>query len=179
MVMNQEAEDLVGAAQEIEQFAGFAERYCRLIEEAQLYNKAAFLREAQPLLFALCSRAMELPDLEPDSESVLESEITDAAWRQVFNSLGTLLGKHDPYRVVFDPIDPEESEPVCGSLSDDLADIYRDLKNGLISRNSPEKLAEVIWEWKFSFQNHWGRHATEALRVIHSLLYGPYSITDS
>jgi hypothetical protein len=173
--MNQQLEDLVGTL-EIGQFADAAERYCKLIEEAQRYEKAAFLREAQPLLFDLCLRATALPDIDPVSESVLERALSDANWRQVFNSLRTLFDSRDPYRIIFDPIDPDDVEPVYGSLSDDLSDIYRDLKDGLINRNSPEKLADVIWEWKFSFQTHWGQHATNALRVIHSLLYGPYSI---
>lgn len=70
------------------------------------------------------------------------------------------------YRVVFDPHDLEAvDEPVMGLLSDDLADIYRDLAKGL-SLHAQGHLAEACFEWSLGYRHHWARHAVNALAAI-------------
>ena len=45
------------------------------------------------------------------------------------------------------------------------------------TRSSPSLGADgdlrraIVWEWRFSYENHWGRHAIGAMRAIHALLY--------
>lgn len=71
------------------------------------------------------------------------------------------------YREVYNAFDWKASdEPVEGELHDDLADIYRDLSEGLyIHRHvSP---AEAERYWGQSFRYHWGEHATGALRALY------------
>ena len=72
----------------------------------------------------------------------------------------------DSYSEVFDPYDREDHEPVVGSLSDDLLDVYRDIRGGLWSWET-DATANAIWEWRFSFDTHWGDHAADALRALH------------
>ena len=62
---------------------------------------------------------------------------------------------------------PEKA--VVGSLADDIADIYRDVVSGLRAFQSGLR-AEAIWEWGFNFRDHWGRHATEAIKALHAWL---------
>lgn len=69
----------------------------------------------------------------------------------------------DLYWEVFDPY--EEAPLVCGSLSDDLLDVYRDLRRGLLIYDAG-KVGSAVWEWKFHFTNHWGDHAVDALRAL-------------
>jgi hypothetical protein len=30
---------------------------------------------------------------------------------------------------------------------------------------------DIIWEWEFGFETHWGEHATNAIRALYWLLY--------
>jgi hypothetical protein len=70
------------------------------------------------------------------------------------------------YQVVFDPHDFEtQDEPVTGMLADDLADIYRDLAEGL-DNASKGHLEEAYFDWSQSYQSHWARHAVNALAAI-------------
>jgi hypothetical protein len=55
-------------------------------------------------------------------------------------------------------------------VSDDLADIWLDLKHGLLALDDGAPPDDVTWEWRFGFYAHWGRHATEALRALHARL---------
>ena len=70
------------------------------------------------------------------------------------------------YRVVFDPHDLEaEDEPVMGMLADDLADIYRDLAEGL-DQARQGNLEAACFDWCLSYRTHWARHAVHALTAI-------------
>ena len=72
----------------------------------------------------------------------------------------------DRYWQVFDPT--EDDEAVFGTLADDIADIYRDLKEGLVLIEAHEVPPEdIIWNWRFSFYSHWGKHAMDALLTVH------------
>jgi hypothetical protein len=90
-------------------------------------------------------------------------------WSQLYNALREKLGDGDLYWHVFDPI--KENEAIRGSLADDIAGVYGDLKEGLNLKES-EKVPprDIIFEWRFGFYSHWGRHAINALRTIHCLL---------
>ena len=46
-----------------------------------------------------------------------------------------------------------------------LAAMYRDLRAGLLKWERGEA-GEALWEWRFGFENHWGKHATGALRAL-------------
>jgi hypothetical protein len=83
--------------------------------------------------------------------------------------IGTKLGDHDLYSVVFDPSE-RDSAPVTGSLADDVADIYRDLQDGFAELRAGRS-ANALWQWKFGFDRHWGKHAGEANYALHSFPY--------
>lgn len=52
--------------------------------------------------------------------------------------------------MVFDP--RTDNEAIHGSLSGDIADIYRDLKDGIVLKETNEVPAsETIFEWRFGF----------------------------
>ena len=109
-------------------FRGLAEEYVALIDGVEAGEK--LLAELASLLPRLYSSATELPDVRPegDDEPARESRFED--WQLIGGRLDRLLGDHDLYWAV-DPTGTAEQEPTAGSLSDDLADIYLDLNDGL------------------------------------------------
>ena len=69
------------------------------------------------------------------------------------------------YSTTVDALDPA-SDLACGDLNDDLRDIARDLADGLALFDRGAT-SSAIWHWRFTFESHWGRHAVEAIRVLH------------
>ncbi len=57
------------------------------------------------------------------------------------------------------------TEPTARALWDDLADIYRDLRRGLHLYESGQQV-DAIWDWRFSYDTHWGKHVVDAIRVL-------------
>lgn len=86
-------------------------------------------------------------------------------WHRLFRSLRRKLGTCDQYWKFFNPF--VKDKPVLGSLADDLADIYGDIRPGLqlYKHGSSDAKRTAIWNWRFHI-SHWGRHATGALRAL-------------
>ena len=155
-----------------ERFGAVAEQFCRSVEASPRMQREQFLLGMHRLLPLLIHEAASLPDVPVDytSDEKPKIRMTSEDWQSLYYSLQEMLGDWNQYRQVFDPIN--DSEVVIGTLSDDFGDIYRDLKEGLgIIRTDSTKTADAIWEWRFSFLSHWGKHALDALQAIHSRIY--------
>ena len=131
---------------------------CAFIEDAESFGLPERLQRARQQLLALYAAAADLPHVEPIDTGTSPSFPLPENWCG--------FEGFDSYWEVFDPYDHEDHEPVVGSLSDDLLDVYRDIRGGLWSWEK-NATANAIWEWRFSFESHWGDHAVDALRAIH------------
>lgn len=142
-------------------FVDEAAGFCALVSERKPTVEA--LRRS---LVTLVAAALELRPVEPtDADHPLTEEIGKATAR-VVDSVRSALGAADRYWEVFDPRVREE--PVAASLADDIGDIFRDLRTGL-ALHAEGHPADAIWHWRFTFEMHWGDHATDALRALHRL----------
>jgi len=95
----------------------------------------------------------------------IEGKASDGAgWQQVYQRAAALPFQY--YGSIFDPQSVPPEDPVIGDLADDIADIHRDLSEGL-SLYDQGHYPEAEWSLWFSFQSHWGRHATGAIRALH------------
>jgi hypothetical protein len=143
------------------------ERYCTIVETAEQWDRTTFtwaVAEALAGLMAAASRlapvqapAVELPD-GPSSE----------AWVERFHGVQNALGDWADYWTTQGPFGEEADTAVLLPLADDLADIWRDLKPGLLGLAAGAPLDAALWDWRFTFYTHWGAHAVEALRVLHA-----------
>jgi hypothetical protein len=169
----------VGDDPAVEAFLTLARRYCETVETREPDDPVSFLRNVQPLLAGLCHAALLLPGLDeidlPNGGEGLDTR-DDAhglidRWRPLMQGLIDDLGADADYWEMFDPY--ELAHPLQGSLADDLADVFIDLDEGLRRWDGADFALRraIVWEWRFSYENHWGRHATSALRAIHALLY--------
>jgi hypothetical protein len=148
-------------------FADRARAYCNAIDRMEDVSFGEWLTSVHAALAAVYHAGLLLPDIASISD---EEASTEGYSLRLFENLRDYLGEHDVYRMVWDPLDHED-EAILAHLSYDLSDIYQDLIEGLDLIESGAHPADVIWRWRESFRMHWGRHATDAMRVIHGLRY--------
>lgn len=146
-------------------FAEIVHRYCGWAESLPLDSNGDILK-AQKLLAELHLAVLNLPDHVFGDDAEVE-DVSTEKWEIVRDRFSNL--PIEGYWVVFDPTQDEDNEPVYGLLSDDLADIYQNIKYGLLLFEAGH-IEEAIWEWKFNFNIHWGRHLVNAQSVIYSWL---------
>lgn len=113
-------------------------------------------------LSTLFTMAVDLPQCECEWA---DSTLTDDDWTATFKRFGQLPVGY--YGAICDPLEVPAGEAALGDLADDLADIWRDLKEGLILFDSGDREA-ASFRWQESFAIHWGDHAANALAVVHS-----------
>jgi hypothetical protein len=151
-------------------FRVLAERYCAFIESSESLGRGEFVWQLAEHLVGLYAAGMRLPFPDGDDDFDAPESMTSEEYQELFQRLGRKLGDADFYSVMFDPYE-SGSTPVTGSLADDAADIYRDLLSGLNVIAVEGGLGNAVWEWRFGFDNHWGKHAAEALYALHSLTH--------
>jgi hypothetical protein len=153
-------------------FTGRAHDVCTTLEHAGERGLIPTLQELARLLPQLYAVAITLPAVEPTNDQSAKSELEPDDVRPLLFALAELLGPYDSYVEIFNPRDPQPGDPVTGMLSGDLAELYLDLRNSVALLERPNLASvDVLWEWRFAFSFHWGRHLTSALRVIHALLF--------
>ena len=161
-------------------FTEIAREFCAAIDFAHEIDRTAFLVRIYRILPRLIGEAIELPalnlsdegDEEEDSTSTARKNhqrLTDTQWNEFYELLKEKFGDWTLYLQVFDPT--KDKEAIFGSLADDLADIYRDLKKVLTLREDDHSpVQNALWQWRFDYYVHRGHHAINALNAIHSRL---------
>ena len=121
-------------------------------------------KKAHELLARLYVQALEFDTPSEHNSDIKPERVDDEEWKTVFKRGAALPFQY--YSSYFDPsvVPPDDHE--IGDLSDDIADIYRDLSAALALYDEGYE-TEAKWELHFSFITHWGRHASGAIRALH------------
>lgn len=159
----------------VSHFAKSAQEFCSLLEKSASVSDREFVQQAAYLLATLYAAGLSLPTLDNEPEEQ-QASIEDTSFEhtsEIERQTGQKLGKHNLYWEFYDPYD--QSNPLTTTLSDDLSDIYRNIKPGLIAyqKGTARSVSAAVWEWKDQFNFHWGDHAVDALRAIHRIV-SPY-----
>jgi hypothetical protein len=156
-------------------FVSAAAEYCQLYERASEVDAERFLVGLERVLPRLLATGLELSfsdddDELPEDEADLSLTIEE---RQAVDwPVQALLGKLD-----LSDAEDRLDRPAGGTmLSDDLSDIYADLKEGfrLLEAGRPEVEADFVWYQ--GYWSHWGYHCASAIGVVHhyvALYFGP------
>ena len=146
-----------------------AREFCELIEAHPGIGRKRFLEKTLLTLSRLYTAGVHLP-LTYSSANYKERRMTHQQWQALFMSIGKKLGVVQGYWEFFNP--RSKDDPVAGSLADDLADSYRDIKPGLLAfeKGSPAVKESVVRQWRAGLILHWGHHATGALYALHNLM---------
>ena len=150
-----------------------SDRFSTVVRNGPTQTMGSFLRELESVLADLYAAGSRLPELKPDTSELPQSSLQTDRNRELQASLAQMFGRFDPYRAIFDPTDPEDNEPVQYLLSLDLIEVLEDQEyaRNLLESGRHISPNDVVWQLRFGFTSHWGRHAIVALRVINSLLY--------
>ena len=153
---------------QVADFVVEAPRFCALIE-SEANESATFEKECLTVLLRLYLRVLLLPRVDP-IEPELPDRIPHEGWQAVRERTIRRIDC-DQYWEVFEPFAEEKPDPIYGSISDDLADIWRDLKMGLLSFDigKPNCVESAVWHWRFGFGSHWGYHVAGAIRALTAL----------
>jgi hypothetical protein len=83
------------------------------------------------------------------------------------------FGTADDFLEVFDEKINETEGPVISTISENMADIYQDVKDFLLlyQTGTAEVMNDALWECRMNFENFWGQKLVNAMRAIHKFIY--------
>lgn len=156
--------------------------YCVFMEKLREHavTRRSFLDKISKVLPLLYVKAALLPDLEEMGFDDLEELVSEEDYEDVRKRVWSLLRADDEYLEVFTP-DMQYSEgPMMCTISEDLADIYQDLKNfvAAFASQNEESMNNAIVKVKENFRTYWGQRLVNAMRPIHDLTYGDHAVTE-
>lgn len=143
-----------------DEFAAVAREYVAWAEQAPASDALRESLIARRLLARLIAAVIELPR---DSNGGDAPEIPTDEWRGILKRFGALPFNY--YSECYNPLVVPAEDTVTADLADDLADIWRDVKTGLVLYDAGDR-GGAEWQWVFNYSAHWGHHATAALYAL-------------
>ena len=147
-----------------------ANEYCVYLETAEKKSKDGVLKFAATILPLLYLKGSLLPVIDVANPEANERFVTEEQWENVFTMLRDKFGKDDEFWLI-DPQYINDTEPLKASISENMADIYQDLKDlvMLYQKNTFDARQNALHECKELFNNHWGYSITNILPRLHHL----------
>lgn len=156
------------------EFVTVANEFCSFIEAVDDFSRKDFLTRLQKLFPLLYLKASLLP--EPDTElpdEIAEKFVTEDDYNFILNKLTAKFGQFDSYQEIYDSSFQYSQIPIEGSISENITDIYQDLKDFIFCYRigTVEVMNDGLNECKTNFEEYWGQRLVNGFRVIHHLLY--------
>lgn len=146
--------------------------YCALVEQLQAKTVSQLLDNVSKLLPLIYVKASLLPAIEGEGLQLPEI-VQEDDYNFVRQGVWNLLRDKDEYLDVFTPDMQFSESPVTCSISEDLADIYQDLKNfvAIYADRNEMLMADAVETVRDNFRNYWGQKLVNCMRPIHDLIY--------
>ena len=157
------------------EFVTVAVQYCAYLEDLEERNRTEFVDTMSKLLPLLYLKAALLPKYEIlDGEYYAEDYVTEENYNIVRANICIVMGDKDDYLDVFMEDMKYSETPILSTVSENLADIYQELKNfAMAYKNATdeEQMMNALAEVKESFQFSWGQKLVNVQRALHEVRY--------
>ncbi len=177
--MAYDKEALVYSGQVIE-FVAVANELCNFLEQAGGFSRPDFADKSRKILPLLYYKAALLPVTEAVFEDGTEKFVTEEDWHTVHDTILNKLGRFNDYQEVIDPVLRDTDDSVGGSIAENLADIYQDLKDFVLlyRMGTVDLMNDALWECTQHFDQDWGQKLLNSLRALHNLIHGDENLEE-
>ena len=155
------------------EFVTVAAEYCGFIERSRGASRKNFVDTALKILPLLYLKASLIPECELIGEGDLEVFVTEDDYEGVRRAIADVLGAQDDYLEVFLPEMAYSDTPIKKCISEDLADIYQDLKDfiGVFQLGLNVTMNDSLCVCKEHFAEFWGQRLVNTMRALHDVKY--------
>lgn len=155
-------------------FITVSAEYCVTLEKNEAIEKNEFLSKITKILPLIYVKAAVLPDIDEMDDDYLQDYVTEEDYNFVQNKVWSILKENDEYLEVFSPEIQYSETPIVATISENLADIYQDLKNfiSVYADRNEECMGAALIRVKENFRTYWGQKLVNAMRPLHDVLYG-------
>lgn len=152
-------------------FVREANEFCRYLEQLTGSEGKTFITESVRHMAELYSLFLKIDETEPVFDTPPEPAVSEQEWSALFQRMAGILGPSNDILRVAAENEFDRSELVNHTISEDMADLYQELKDFTViySRGLEELMNDAAWELKVRFAEHWGMKLLRALSALHML----------
>jgi hypothetical protein len=118
------------------EFVTVAAEFCGFLERAEGMKRDKFVDTSLKILPLLYLKASLLPECEMMSDEYPENYVTEETYEILRMNIASVLTEKDDYLEVFLPDMAYSDTPIKKCISEDLADIYQDMKDFIFISSS-------------------------------------------
>lgn len=155
------------------EFVTVAAEFCKFLEQAEGMKRATFVDTSLKILPLLYLKASMMPKCEMMGEDMPENFVTEETYEIVRMNLASILGEKDDYLDVFVSDMKYSDQPITKYISEDLADIYQDIKDFIFvfQLGLNETMNDALAICQENFALYWGQKLVNTLRALHDVKY--------
>ena len=155
------------------EFVTVAAEFCKYMEQAEGTRRPTFVDTTLKILPLLYLKATLLPTCETMGEDLPEHYVTEDTYEVLRMTLAGILGEKDDYLDVFVEDMKYSDQPITRYISEDLADIYQDIKDFIFvfQLGLNETMHDALAICQENFRLYWGQKLVNTLRALHEARY--------
>lgn len=162
------------------EFVTVAAEFCKFLEQADGMKRATFVDTSLKILPLLYLKAAMMPKCETMGDEAPENYVTEETYEIIRMNLAGIMAEKDDYLDVFVTDMKYSDQPVTRYISEDLADIYQDIKDFIfvfrLGLNQTMNDALAICQENFAL--YWGQKLVNTLRALHDVKYAQTDTED-
>ena len=146
---------------------------CLFLEHSTDFSKTDFIRKSVKLLPLLYLKATLIDIPESVFDDAPETFVTEDDYLFVKEQLEQIMGADDSYLEVFHPDMAISDTPIAAFVSENLADIYQELKDFAANYQLADVdiMNDALVTCLNTFAEHWGQKLLNALRALHAIRF--------
>ena len=150
-----------------------ATEYCVRVEHAADSEFRDFVSSMLKILPLLYLKAMVVSERTNAEDSEVEQFVTEEDYNFVLEGVATVMGSHDDYLDVFVEDMKYSDTPIRKTRSEDLADIYQDVRNfvSVYQQGFDEAMTAALSRLMNQFPLYWGQRIPSVMRALHDVLF--------
>lgn len=155
------------------EFVTVAAEFCKFLEQAEGCKRIHFVDTALKILPLLYLKASMMPRCETLGDEAPESYVTEKTYEIIRMNLAGILAEKDDYLDVFVSDMKYSDQPITRYISEDLADIYQDIKDFIFvfQLGLNETMNDALAICQENFALYWGQKLVNTLRALHEVRY--------
>ena len=155
------------------EFVTVAAEFCAFLERAEGMKRKAFVDTTLKILPLLYLKASMLPKCETIGDEAPETYVTEEMYEVLRINLSDILAEKDDYLEVFLPEMAYSDQPIKKNISEDLADIYQDIRDFIFvfQLGLNETMNDSLAICQENFGMLWGQKLVNTLRALQDVKY--------
>ena len=155
------------------EFVTVAAEFCAFLEHAERMKRSTFVDTSLKILPLLYLKASMLPKCETIGDEAPETYVTEEIYEILRINLSGLMADKDDYLDVFVQDMVYSDQPIKKSISEDLADIYQDIKDFIFvfQLGLNETMNDSLAICQENFGTLWGQKLVNTRRALHDVKY--------